>query len=76
MTEAADWHLPDAARPDARRLIGSMPMAVLLVAPDLSIVSANPAAEQRRSDSATVTPVTRTELKTKVATGARWKAAK
>ncbi|MDT1115698.1 PAS domain-containing protein, partial [Pseudomonas aeruginosa] len=46
MTGAADWRLPDAARPDAKRLIGSMPMAVLLIAPDLSIVSANPAAEQ------------------------------
>ena len=39
MTGAADWRLPDAARPDAKRLIGSMPMAVLLIAPDPSIVS-------------------------------------
>lgn len=51
MTGAADARLPDAGRldagrPDAKRLIGSMPMAVLLVAPDLSIASANPAAEQ------------------------------
>ncbi len=34
----------------------------------------NAASEQMNSDSSTVVPVTRTELKTKVATGARSKA--
>lgn len=36
----------DARRPDPQRLIASLPLAVLVIAPDLTIASANPAAEQ------------------------------
>lgn len=35
-----------ALRPDARRLLASLPLAIVLLAPGLRIASANPAAEQ------------------------------
>ena len=38
--------LPDWQRPDAQRQLASLPLAVLLLAPDLTIAAANPAAEQ------------------------------
>jgi two-component system nitrogen regulation sensor histidine kinase GlnL len=41
-----DPALGDDARPDPRRLIASLPQAVFVLAPDLTIASANPAAEQ------------------------------
>ncbi len=39
--DPADWQLPDP-----QRLIASFPLAVLLLAPDLTIAATNPAAEQ------------------------------
>lgn len=36
----------EAARPDAQRLIASLPLAVLLIAPDQTVSFVNPAAEQ------------------------------
>ena len=39
--DLADWR-----RPDPQRLIASFPLAVLLLAPDLTIAASNPAAEQ------------------------------
>ena len=41
MSGPGDWK-----RPDSARLVASLPLACLLVAPDLTIASANPAAEQ------------------------------
>ena len=39
--DLADWR-----RPDPQRLIASLPLAVVLLAPDLTIAATNPAAEQ------------------------------
>ena len=36
----------DGKRPDSARLVASLPLACLVVAPDMTIASANPAAEQ------------------------------
>lgn len=41
--EAAE---PDSARPDAHRLVASLPLALLIIAPDQTVSSVNPAAEQ------------------------------
>ena len=41
MSGPGDW-----TRPDPQRLIASFPLAVILVAPDLSVAGVNPAAEQ------------------------------
>lgn len=41
MSGPGDWR-----RPEAQRLVASLPLAVLLLAPDLTIALANPAAEQ------------------------------
>jgi len=42
-----DWRKGDAAgRPDNKRMVASLPLAVFLLGPDLTIASANPAAEQ------------------------------
>ena len=41
MSGPADWK-----RPDSARLIASLPLACLLIAPDVTIASVNPAAEQ------------------------------
>jgi two-component system nitrogen regulation sensor histidine kinase GlnL len=41
VSASADW-----TRPDPQRLIASFPLAVILVAPDLSVAGVNPAAEQ------------------------------
>ncbi|MFC4295165.1 nitrogen regulation protein NR(II) [Novosphingobium tardum] len=38
--------LADFRRPDPQRIVASLPLAVLLVGPDLTIAAANPAAEQ------------------------------
>ena len=47
MSGPADWRKPgDGGRPDPKRVMASLPMAVLLLGPDLTIASANPAAEQ------------------------------
>lgn len=37
---------PDSARPDAHRLIASLPLALLIIAPDQTVSAVNPAAEQ------------------------------
>ena len=47
MSGPGDW-----SRPDPQRLISSLPLAVLLVAPDLTIAGTNPAAEQILGQSA------------------------
>ncbi|WP_338468191.1 ATP-binding protein [Novosphingobium sp. ZN18A2] len=41
MSGPGDWR-----RPDPQRIVASLPLAVLMLAPDLTIASANPAAEQ------------------------------
>lgn len=41
MSGPADWR-----RPEPQRIVASLPLAVLQIAPDLSVASANPAAEQ------------------------------
>jgi two-component system nitrogen regulation sensor histidine kinase GlnL len=41
MSGPADWR-----RPEPQRVVASLPLAVLQIAPDLSVASANPAAEQ------------------------------
>ncbi|MDE2561853.1 MAG: PAS domain-containing sensor histidine kinase [Sphingomonadales bacterium] len=41
MSGPADWR-----RPEPQRLVSSLPLAVVLLSPDLTIASANPAAEQ------------------------------
>lgn len=41
MSGPGDWR-----RPEPQRLVASLPLAVLLLAPDLTVASANPAAEQ------------------------------
>lgn len=43
----ADWRKSaDGGRPDSKRMVASLPMAVIMLSPDLTIASANPAAEQ------------------------------
>ena len=45
--QTIDPSRPDASRmPDALRMIASLPLAVLLIGPDQTVTSANPAAEQ------------------------------
>ena len=46
MSGMAERPRADVARPDPKRMVASLPMAVMLVTPDLAIASANPAAEQ------------------------------
>jgi len=46
MSGPSDWRKGETARPDPKRMISSFPLAVVLLAPDLTISSANPAAEQ------------------------------
>ncbi|MFM9934666.1 MAG: two-component system sensor histidine kinase NtrB [Novosphingobium sp.] len=47
MSGPADWRKAgDGGRPDPKRVIASLPMAVIMLAPDLTIASANSAAEQ------------------------------
>ena len=46
MSGPFDWRKGDTGRPDPKRMISSLPLAVILLAPDLTISSANPAAEQ------------------------------
>jgi len=45
MTNPFDWRRAEIGRPDARRLISSLPQGFLLLAPDLTIDAVNPAAE-------------------------------
>jgi two-component system, NtrC family, nitrogen regulation sensor histidine kinase GlnL len=46
MSGPSDWRKAEGGRPDPKRMISSFPLAVVLLAPDLTISSANPAAEQ------------------------------
>lgn len=46
VTWAAEARKGDLHRPDPKRLIGSLPLALFLLAPDLTISAVNPAAEQ------------------------------
>ena len=47
MSGPGDWRKPgDGGRPDPKRVVASLPMAVIMLAPDLTIASVNPAAEQ------------------------------
>lgn len=47
MSGPGDWRrTADGGRPDSKRIVASLPLAVIMLAPDLTIVSANPAAEQ------------------------------
>ena len=47
MSGPAEWRKPgDNGRPDPKRVIASLPMAVIMLAPDLTIASVNTAAEQ------------------------------
>ncbi len=47
MSGPADWRKAgDGGRPDAKRVIASLPVAVIMLAPDLTIASVNTAAEQ------------------------------
>lgn len=47
MSGPADWRkVGDSARPDPKRVVASLPLAVFTLAPDLTIAAANPAAEQ------------------------------
>jgi two-component system nitrogen regulation sensor histidine kinase GlnL len=41
-----DWRRGETGRPDPKRLIASLPQALFLLAPDLSVASVNPAGEQ------------------------------
>ncbi|MEO0033420.1 MAG: hypothetical protein RIS94_3178 [Pseudomonadota bacterium] len=43
---AAEARKAEAARPDPKRMIASLPLAVFLLGPDLTVASVNPAAEQ------------------------------
>jgi len=47
MSGPADWRKGgDSARPDPKRVVASLPLAVITLAPDLTIAGVNPAAEQ------------------------------
>ena len=47
MSGPADWRKGgDNARPDPKRIVASLPLAVITLAPDLTIAAVNPAAEQ------------------------------
>jgi two-component system nitrogen regulation sensor histidine kinase GlnL len=46
MIAAADWDRIAKAQPDPKHLMASLPQALFLLAPDLSVTSVNPAGEQ------------------------------
>lgn len=46
MNNPFDWRRGETGRPDSKRLVSSLPQALLLLAPDLTIATVNPAAEQ------------------------------
>jgi two-component system nitrogen regulation sensor histidine kinase GlnL len=46
MNNPFDWRRGEIGRPDPKRLIASLPQGFLLLAPDLTIATVNPAAEQ------------------------------
>jgi len=46
MSGPADWLKRDSGRPDPKRMVASLPLAVMLLGPDLTVQSVNPAAEQ------------------------------
>jgi two-component system, NtrC family, nitrogen regulation sensor histidine kinase GlnL len=46
MSNPFDWRRGEPGRPDAKRLVSSLPQAFVLLGPDLTIVSVNPAGEQ------------------------------
>lgn len=46
MSSPFDWRRSDAGKPDPKRMVASLPLAVFLVTPELTIASVNPAAEQ------------------------------
>ena len=46
MNNPFDWRRGETGRPDPKRLIASLPQGFVLLAPDLTIASVNPAAEQ------------------------------
>ncbi|MCW1383508.1 ATP-binding protein [Novosphingobium sp. KCTC 2891] len=46
MSTAAEPRRAETARPDPKRVVASLPLAVFLLAPDLTVASVNPAAEQ------------------------------
>lgn len=46
MSGPFDWRKSEAGRPDPKRMVASLPLAVFLLTPELTVASANPAAEQ------------------------------
>ena len=46
MNNPFDWRRGETGRPDPKRLISSLPQGFVLLGPDLTVVSVNPAAEQ------------------------------
>ena len=46
LINALGWRQADPDRPDAQRLIASLPQAMLVLAPDLTVAAINPAGEQ------------------------------
>lgn len=46
MNNPFDWRRGETGRPDPKRLMASLPQALVLLAPDLTIATVNPAAEQ------------------------------
>ena len=46
MSNPFDWRRAEPGKPDPKRLIASLPQALLVLAPNLTVASVNPAAEQ------------------------------
>ncbi|EGD58602.1 signal transduction histidine kinase, nitrogen specific, NtrB [Novosphingobium nitrogenifigens DSM 19370] len=46
MNNPFDWRRGDAGRPDPKRLVASLPLAMFVLAPDFTVSSVNPAGEQ------------------------------
>lgn len=46
MNNPFDWRRSEPGKPDPRRIIASLPMAMILLAPDMTVNSVNPALEQ------------------------------
>lgn len=46
MNNPFDWRRSEPGRPDPKRIVASLPLAMFLLAPDLTVASVNPAAEQ------------------------------
>jgi len=46
MSNPFDWRRAEPGKPDPRRLVASLPQALVLLAPNLTIATVNPAAEQ------------------------------